>query len=113
MRATARVLSRRHPVAGMAHDRYGLDPKRALRSALTIAVAYMAGGLVPLLPYFLIDSAQRALPISVFFTLLALLAFGYVKGTFTGAKPILSAIQTMLIGGVAAAAAFIIARAIG
>lgn len=88
------------------------DPKRALRSALTIAVAYMAGGLVPLLPYFLIDSAQRALPISVFFTLLALLVFGYVKGTFTGAKPILSAIQTMLIGGVAAAAAFIIARAI-
>ena len=47
------------------------------------------------------------------FTLLALLIFGYVKGTFTGAKPIRSAIQTMLIGGVAAAAAFIIARAIG
>ncbi len=89
------------------------DPKRALRSALTIALAYIAGGIVPLLPYILLGSAQRALPVSVVFTLLALLIFGYVKGTFTGAKPIRSAIQTMLIGGVAAGAAFIIARAIG
>jgi VIT1/CCC1 family predicted Fe2+/Mn2+ transporter len=36
--------------------------------------------------------------------------FGYVKGLFTGAKPLRSAIQMTLIGGVAAAAAFAIAK---
>jgi VIT1/CCC1 family predicted Fe2+/Mn2+ transporter len=45
-------------------------------------------------------------------TLIALTIFGYVKGHFTGTAPVRSAIQTMLIGGVAAAAAFLIARAI-
>jgi VIT1/CCC1 family predicted Fe2+/Mn2+ transporter len=88
------------------------DPKRALRSAITIALSYVAGGLIPLLPYFLSSSAKAALPLSVIFTLIALLIFGYVKGRFTGAKPIRSAIQTMLIGGIAAAAAFVIARLI-
>lgn len=89
------------------------DPRRALRSALTIAGSYIVGGLIPLLPYMLLADVATALPVSVAVTLLALLVFGYVKGRFTGAAPLRSAIQTTLIGGVAAAAAFAIARAIG
>ncbi len=88
------------------------DPKRALRSALTIAGAYIAGGLIPLTPYILVSHAQTALLISVAATLVALTIFGYVKGHFTGAVPIRSAFQTVLIGGLAAAAAFLIARLI-
>jgi VIT1/CCC1 family predicted Fe2+/Mn2+ transporter len=88
------------------------DPKRALQSALTIAGAYIAGGLIPLSPYLTLASARTALWVSVIVTLAALLVFGYVKGRFTGTTPVRSAIQTMLIGGVAAAAAFAIARAI-
>jgi VIT1/CCC1 family predicted Fe2+/Mn2+ transporter len=88
------------------------DPKRALVSAATIAVAYIAGGLIPLAPYFVFAAAARALAVSVAFTLLALFLFGYVKGHFTGARPIRSALQTTLVGGLAAAAAFTIARAI-
>jgi VIT1/CCC1 family predicted Fe2+/Mn2+ transporter len=88
------------------------DPKRALTSALTIAGAYIAGGLVPLSPYMILSSARTALWVSVLVTLAALLVFGYVKGHFTGTTPLRSAIQTMLIGGLAAAAAFLIARAI-
>lgn len=88
------------------------DPKRALTSALTIAGAYVAGGLIPLSPYILMSQAQTALWVSVLLTLAALLAFGYVKGHFTGTRPLRSALQTMLIGGLAAAAAFAIARAI-
>lgn len=88
------------------------DPRRALTSALTIAGAYIAGGLIPLVPYFVMSETHRALLLSVVVTLCALLVFGYVKGRFTGANPLRSALQTALIGGLAAAAAFGIARAI-
>ncbi len=88
------------------------DPKRALVSASTIAGAYIAGGLIPLAPYFVFAAATRALAVSVAFTLLALFGFGYVKGHFTGARPVRSALQTTLVGGLAAAAAYAIARAI-
>lgn len=89
------------------------DPKRALVSALTIAFAYMAGGLVPLAPYFFTREAHRALGVSVGFTLVALLVFGFVKGRFTGASPVRSGLQTTLVGGLAAAAAFTLARLLG
>jgi VIT1/CCC1 family predicted Fe2+/Mn2+ transporter len=89
------------------------DPHRARRSALTIALSYIAGGFVPLAPYFFIRSVRTALIASVVFTLLALLVFGYIKGRFTTAKPMRSAWQTVAVGGLAAAAAFLIAKAIG
>ena len=88
------------------------NPRRALTSALTIAGAYIAGGMIPLAPYILMNATQRALIVSVFTTLFALLVFGFIKGKFTGANPIKSALQTALIGGLAAGAAFAIARAI-
>jgi VIT1/CCC1 family predicted Fe2+/Mn2+ transporter len=88
------------------------DPRRALTSALTIAGAYIAGGFIPLAPYLFLSTAASALLFSVVVTLVALVLFGYVKGRFTGASPVRSALQTALIGGLAAAAAFGIARAI-
>jgi vacuolar iron transporter family protein len=88
------------------------DPKRASRSALAIALSYIAGGFVPLAPYFFFDTVHRALLSSVIVTLLALLVFGYIKGMFTTARPFRSAIQTVVVGGLAAAAAFAIAKAI-
>jgi vacuolar iron transporter family protein len=89
------------------------DPARALRSALTIAGAYIAGGLIPLAPYMMRNDVGAALPWSIGTTGIALAVFGYVKGMFTGAHPLRSAVQTTFIGGLAAAAAFSIARAIG
>jgi len=89
------------------------DPKRALASALTIAFAYMAGGLVPLAPYFFTHEAHRALGISAGFTLVTLLVFGYVKGRFTGANPLRSGLQTLMVGGLAAAAAYTLAKLLG
>lgn len=89
------------------------DPRRALRSALTIAGSYIIGGLIPLAPYMILADSQTALSVSVIVTLLALVIFGYVKGRFTGSRPLRSAIQTAVIGGIAAAAAFAIARPIG
>ncbi len=89
------------------------DPKRALRSAVTIAGAYIAGGFVPLAPYMIYtNDATRALTISIIVTLIALGAFGWMKGRFTGVSPFRSGLQTMTIGGIAAGAAFGIAKAI-
>jgi VIT1/CCC1 family predicted Fe2+/Mn2+ transporter len=88
------------------------EPRRAFISAFTIALSYIVGGLIPLSPYILLPVARTALLTSVVVTLLALLVFGYIKGRFTGTKPIRSGLQTALIGGLAAAAAFLIARLI-
>jgi len=88
------------------------DPKRALTSALTIGGAYAVGGFVPLAPYMALRSAPTALLFSIAVTLLALLVFGFIKGRFTGMRPVRSALQTALIGSVAAGAAFLIAKAI-
>lgn len=88
------------------------DPRRAVHSALTIAIAYIVGGIVPLIPYMFIPIARKAVIASVILTLFALLIFGYAKGYFTGNKPIKSALQTALIGAVASAAAFGMAKAV-
>ena len=88
------------------------DPARALWSALTIGGAYALGGFVPLLPYMLLKHALTALALSSVVTVGALAVFGYVKGHFTGVPPARGALQTVLIGGLAAGAAFLIARAI-
>jgi VIT1/CCC1 family predicted Fe2+/Mn2+ transporter len=88
------------------------EPGRARTSAAVIAGAYVAGGLVPLGPYMLFSHATTALAVSVCVTLIALVIFGLVKGRYTGAKPLRSALQTTITGGLAALAAFLIARAI-
>ncbi len=86
------------------------DPQRAHRSAATIAGAYIAGGMIPLAPYMLIAQVYSALIASVVATLVALAIFGAIKGHYTGMPLASSAARTVIIGGLAAAAAFGIAR---
>jgi VIT1/CCC1 family predicted Fe2+/Mn2+ transporter len=86
------------------------DPKRAPISAATIAVSYLIGGLIPLLPYMLAGSLRDALLYSVGFTGVALAIFGAVKGRLTGINPLKSGAQTLLVGGLAAGAAFYLAH---
>ena len=90
------------------------DPLPAARgrSALTIALAYIVGGIVPLSAYLFLSDAHRALLVSAAVTLIALALFGGVKARFTGVPIIRGALQTTVIGGLAAAAAFGIARLI-
>jgi VIT1/CCC1 family predicted Fe2+/Mn2+ transporter len=85
------------------------NPKRAPISALTIAISYIVGGLVPLMPYILGLELHRALIYSVIFTGIALALFGAIKGQLTGISMTKSAIQTTVVGGVAASAAFYLA----
>lgn len=89
------------------------DPARARHSAVTIGGSYVVGGLIPLAPYILLSSITPALWVSVAVTAVALLTFGYIKGRFTGISPWRGGFQTILTGGLAATAAFAIARLIG
>jgi len=89
------------------------DPNRAGVSALTIAGSYIVGGLIPLLPYIFLDNMFTALWGSIAVTSVALFIFGYVKSGFTGSPPLRGGLQTVFVGGLAATAAFGIARLIG
>jgi len=88
------------------------DPKRARKSAFNIGMSYVVGGLVPLSPYFFIDDSVEALKISVVITLICLFVFGYFKSKMTGVNPWTGGLKVMMIGAVAAGAAFTIAKLI-
>lgn len=88
------------------------DPKRARRSATTIALSYVVGGLVPLMPYMFLANIPEALAVSVVATLIALFIFGYLKGKYTGIHPWRGGTQTVVVGGLASAAAYGIAKLI-
>jgi VIT1/CCC1 family predicted Fe2+/Mn2+ transporter len=97
----------------MMREELGLEepaPRAALWSAVRIAGAYVGAGLIPLSPYFFPLPLGRALLGSVGLTAVALAVFGAVKGTYTGASPVRSGLQTFGVGGVAAAVAFGIGR---
>jgi vacuolar iron transporter family protein len=87
------------------------NPHRVYKSAFTIGVSYLIGGMIPLLPYFFVAKAQTGLFWSAGITAIALLVFGGVKGKATGTNVGRSAMQTLLVGGVAAIIAFLVARA--
>jgi vacuolar iron transporter family protein len=88
------------------------QPTRARISAFTIAMSYIIGGMIPLAPYLLLSNVRTGLWWSVGVTLLALAVFGYVKARFTGINPFKGGLQTVVIGGLAAGAAFLIAKLI-
>jgi vacuolar iron transporter family protein len=97
----------------MMRNELGLErpsERRARSSAITIASAYVIGGLVPLSPYFFIHEARLAVIPSVIVTLVVLFTFGFAKAFVSGVSPLKSAIQTTIVGAVAATAAFILAR---
>jgi len=86
-------------------------------SAFTIGAGYLVGGLVPLLPYFFVDTAHMGLIYSCIVTGITLLVFGTVKTHYTGATGgpggyIWGAVSTLLVGGFAAGAAFGIVHAL-
>jgi vacuolar iron transporter family protein len=86
------------------------DPNRALKSALTIGGSYIVGGFMPLSPYFFTKTPTEGLLYSAILTLISLFIFGYFKSRVTRQPALAGAFQVMLIGAVAAAAAFGIAK---
>ena len=88
------------------------EANRATQSAVTIGISYIVGGIIPLSPYFFVSDSQRALYYSCAITLVCLFIFGYFKSKVTGQPAISGALKVLLIGALAAAAAFVMAKLI-
>ena len=84
-------------------------PHRAKKSAFNIATSYIVGGFIPLSAYFFTDHPHEGIKYSAIITLFALAAFGYFKSKVTGQNKLKGALRTMLVGAIAAAAAYFIA----
>jgi VIT1/CCC1 family predicted Fe2+/Mn2+ transporter len=88
------------------------EANRASQSAITIGLSYIVGGIIPLSPYFFIDNSQNALYYSCAITMVCLFVFGYFKSKVTGQPPLSGAFKVLIIGALAAAAAFLMAKLI-
>ncbi|SDD77565.1 TIGR00267 family protein [Mucilaginibacter pineti] len=88
------------------------NPNRATKSAFTIGVSYIVGGIIPLSPYLIIHTAQEALYYSCGVTLICLFIFGYFKSKLTGQPALSGAFKVVVIGALAAGAAFGMAKLI-
>ncbi|WP_184550101.1 VIT1/CCC1 transporter family protein [Mucilaginibacter sp. FT3.2] len=88
------------------------NANRATKSAITIGVSYIIGGIIPLSPYIIISDAQQALYYSCGVTLICLFVFGYFKSKMTGQPALTGAFKVVIIGALAAGAAFLMAKLI-
>ena len=86
------------------------DPRQAWKSAVTISLAYAAGGLIPLSAYFLTATPEQGLFWSAIITLVCLFVFGYFKSRLTGQPAVWGAVKMAGTGALAASAAYWVAR---
>jgi vacuolar iron transporter family protein len=91
------------------------DPSRAWISAGVMGLSYFLGGIIPMIPYFAVKNVNTALFISIGITIVILVVFGYSKALITGTgqkSAVVSAIQTLLVGALAAGASYGIVRGV-
>src|SRR5262245_14052611 len=112
--ATNAVTAQRDAwVRFMMREELGLEepaPRAALWSAFRIAAAYVVAGIIPLAPYLFPIETHTALLASVAVTAIALAGIGAVKARYTGTSPMRAAVQTVVVGGIAAGIAYGIGR---
>ncbi|TKA79561.1 hypothetical protein B0A55_02736 [Friedmanniomyces simplex] len=89
--------------------------KMAWIEGTVMGVSYFFGGLLPMIPYFAFKNVTHALFTSIGITALILVVFGYVKALVTGCRHVdaaWSAVQTLVVGAVAASASYAIVRGV-
>jgi VIT1/CCC1 family predicted Fe2+/Mn2+ transporter len=89
------------------------NPNRPWKSGLTIAMSYIVGGTIPMLPYIFTEDSETGLKFSAILTLIALFVFGMFKSKVTGQPVFIGALKVSFIGALAAAAAYSIAKMMG
>ena len=87
-------------LGGDAHER-----EKPVTSSIYMFIFYAIGGIIPLIPYFLLQPAA-ALYYSVVLTAVALFGIGAAKTYLTGQNPIKSGVEILVIGMIATFAAY-------
>jgi VIT1/CCC1 family predicted Fe2+/Mn2+ transporter len=109
-------LDRMRWVDFMMRFELGMDmpePSRVMKSAYTVAVSYICGGLIPLIPYLIFQNMHTALSVSISISAVALFMFGMMEGYITGTRPWRCGLEAVFSGALAALAAILLGRAIG
>jgi vacuolar iron transporter family protein len=85
-----------------------LQGRRPLIAGLTTFIAFVAVGLVPLIPFFFSSlTPEQTFKVSAGATAIAFMIVGLIKGLALGQSRIRSSIETLVIGGAAAALAYV------
>ena len=97
----------------MLADEYGLASNAPVpwKAGAMTFTSFLIFGLIPLFPYFF--SNNSSFLISAVATGIAFFAIGAVKSKWTQRSPILSGLETLAIGGVAAALAYFVGKLVG
>lgn len=87
-----------------------LEPAAPMKAALTTFVAFFLAGMVPLMPMFFSASMSPNLTfgLSALATAITFCAIGLVKGHIVNRSLFFSALETMVVGGLAAALAYLV-----
>ncbi|KAI1840009.1 hypothetical protein JX266_013781 [Neoarthrinium moseri] len=91
------------------------DGNRAWISSMAMGMSYFVGGLIPMIPYFVVKQATKALLVSIGITVAILLTFGYIKNWITmgtNQGGIGGALYTLFIGAIAAGTSYGVVRAL-
>lgn len=99
----------------LAREELGLNPDELGSpwvAALSSFFAFVAGGVIPMLPY-LLDVHRHPLLISIVLTTLSLFGVGAALSLFTGRGAFLGGLRMLLIGGTAGAVTYLIGDFLG
>ena len=104
--------NRQQWVDTMLTEEWGLqlDSPSPIRAALTTFIAFVLAGVLPLLPLFLATwfVASQMFLASAIVTGLTFFSIGLIRGHVSDRKPIVVGMETLVIGGSAAALAFLV-----
>lgn len=81
-------------------DKTGRHTDNLIIGALIMFFAYLAAGMIPIIPVILIGPPVSSI-LGVIFALIGLFTVGYVRGMITREKPFRDAIELSIIGGTA------------
>lgn len=94
------------------NDMHKKDKRNEIKTALATFFSFLLIGFIPLLSFVIAAITNNSMLIenqfvySIALTGIALIVVGWFKGEVTGKKKILSVIETLVIGGIAALLAF-------
>ena len=101
-------LHRKHKDA----RRYKIQARQSVKNGIATFLSFIIIGFIPLMPFvvalFVPEIRPYKFTLSIIFTGVALSIVGGIKGKIVQKSPFYSALQTLLIGGIAATIAFLV-----